>query len=252
MKLKLLFLSIVILSSVETLSMNVNAHTDYFQIKKGQEVVADVIRIEELSKLRLRLYDQNGLALKKFSHIQKTYPECVLNFAMNAGMYHANYSPVGLYIEQGEQKQKINTLTKRFGNFYMQPNGVLAWNNDKIILLQTQKYIQTVFKANYATQSGPMLVIDGKVNALFIPNSESLKVRNGVGVKNNQVYFVISRDRMSFYDFAHIFKNNLRIDQALYLDGSISSAYIPQAKRHDQIYNLGPIFTYSESAKCNF
>lgn len=82
-------------------------------------------------------------------------------------------------------------------------------------------------------------------------NSESLKIRNGVGIKNNQLYFVISRGRISFYDFADIFKTQLKINQALYLDGSISSAYIPQAKRNDQIYELGPMFIYDESKQCD-
>ena len=46
-----------------------------------------------------------------------------LSFAMNAGMYHKDRSPVGLYIEAGRQLQKINT-NKGPGNFHMLPNGV--------------------------------------------------------------------------------------------------------------------------------
>ncbi len=132
----------------------------------------------------------------------------------------------------------------------MQPNGVLAWNKKQATIQITQKYAQSNFQAEYATQSGPMLVIDGKINNLFLPQSDSLKIRNGVGIKNNQLYFVISRDRISFYDFAQIFKNDLNIENALYLDGSVSSAYIPQVGRSDHRFNLGPIVGFVEQKNC--
>jgi uncharacterized protein YigE (DUF2233 family) len=45
---------------------------------------------------------------------------------MNVGMYHADYAPVGLYIEAAQQQQKLNTVKQAYGNFYLQPNGVLA------------------------------------------------------------------------------------------------------------------------------
>ena len=60
-------------------------------------------------------------------------------------------------------------------------------------------------------------------------------------IKDNQLYFVISKQRVSFYQFAQFFKQQLKVDNALYLDGSISSLYSSQTKRHDKTFNLGPI-----------
>ena len=54
---------------------------------------------------------------------------------------------------------------------------------------------------------------------------------------------------MNFYQFAQFFKQQLKIDNALYLDGSISSLYVADTRRNDQNFNLGPIV--AEVAKTN-
>ena len=227
------------------------ANTEYFEIKHNNQVIADVVKIDEFHKLKLALNDAQNKPFKRFSAILKKHKDCRLSFAMNAGMYHATFEPVGLYVEQSKQLYPLNLQKNQFGNFFMQPNGVVAWNKNKAVIQTTQQFKNTDFQSTYATQSGPMLVINGSINPIFVKNSESLKIRNGVGIKNNQLYFVISRGRINFYDFADIFKTQLKINQALYLDGSISSAYIPQAKRNDQIYELGPMFIYDESKQCD-
>ena len=107
------------------------------------------------------------------------------------------------------------------------------------------------FKPRFATQSGPMLVYKGQVNRQFLADSNSLKIRNGVGVRNNQLYFVISQQRVNFYQFAQFFKQNLKIDNALYLDGSISSLYLSKTKRQDKTFNLGPIVAEIAQENCN-
>lgn len=251
MNLKMIILRLAALLSVSTSAMDVQADTDYFQIKQDNRIIVDAVRIADLENLQLLLNNQQGIAFKKFSHVQKAYPKCKISFAMNAGMYHANFSPVGLYIEQFKQLSALNSNTNQFGNFFLQPNGVVAWNKNKAVLLTTQQYAQSNFQAEYATQSGPMLVMNREINPIFKSNSDSLKIRNGVGIKNNQLYFVISRGKINFYHFADIFKTQLKVDQALYLDGTVSSAFIPQVKRHDQIYDLGPMFIYSESKHCD-
>jgi len=202
----------------------------------------DVIQVEHLNQLKLFLKNPNtGRYYQKFSNIQKELPACKqLSFAMNGGMYHADFQPVGLYIEQGKETEKLNQA-KGFGNFFMQPNGVIAWNEQRAIIKTTADYKESGFNAKFATQSGPMLLYKGKINRQFIPDSNSLKIRNGVGVKDNQLYFVISQQRVSFYQFAQFFKQQLKVDNALYLDGSISSLYVAQNKRHDKAFNLGPI-----------
>lgn len=251
MNLKTIILRLAALLGVSSLAMNVQANTDYIQIKQDKRIIADTVRIDDLAKLQLLLNNQQGMPYKKFNQVQKAMPHCKISFAMNAGMYHANFSPVGLYIEQFKQLSALNTSTNQFGNFFLQPNGVVAWNKKKAVLLTTQQYAQSNFKAEFATQSGPMLVIHREINPMFKSDSDSLKIRNGVGIKNNQLYFVISRAKINFYHFADIFKTQLKVDQALYLDGTVSSAFIPQTKRHDQIYDLGPMFIYAESNHCD-
>lgn len=211
----------------------------------------DVIKVEHLNQLELFLKNpQTNRYYQKFAMIQKELPTCAqLKFAMNAGMYHADFQPVGLYVEQGKVLSLLNQA-KGFGNFFMQPNGIVAWNNDRAVIKTTTDYKQSGFKAQFATQSGPMLIYKGKINNQFLADSNSLKIRNGVGVKNNQLYFVISKQRVNFYQFAQFFKRNLQIDNALYLDGSISSLYSAQNKRHDKTFNLGPIVAEVDRSDC--
>ncbi len=107
----------------------------------------------------------------------------------------------------------------------MQPNGVLAWNDKQAVILTTEQYKAKVFQPDYATQSGPMLVINGKINPLFLANSDSKKIRNGVGIKNNKLYFVISKNRVNFYSFAQFFQKILKSSK-LYTLTVLSLVYI--------------------------
>ncbi|WP_312050094.1 phosphodiester glycosidase family protein [Acinetobacter courvalinii] len=211
----------------------------------------DVIKVDHLEQLELFLKNpESNRYYQKFATLQKALPPCAqLNFAMNAGMYHADFQPVGLYIEQGKELRQLNQ-TQGFGNFFMQPNGVVAWNDRRAVIKTTADYAHSGFQAQFATQSGPMLVYQGRINDQFLPDSTSLKIRNGVGVKNNELYFVISQQRVSFYQFAQFFKQQLKIDHALYLDGSISSVYSTQSKRHDKRFNLGPMVAEVNREKC--
>ncbi|OTG77088.1 hypothetical protein B9T26_00455 [Acinetobacter sp. ANC 4169] len=212
----------------------------------------DIVKIDQPQNLRLFLNDaKTHQPLRKFKAVAKQLKACEkLLFAMNAGMYHADYSAVGLYIEASQQQQKLNTLKQGYGNFHLQPNGVLAWNSKQSLIVTTKDYQKLNFNAEYATQSGPMLVIDGQMNPNFLKDSDSFKIRNGVGMKDQSLYFVISRNAVSFYQFAQFFKQQLKVQNALYLDGSISSAYIPQLKRSDSLFNLGPMVAYIEQKNC--
>jgi uncharacterized protein YigE (DUF2233 family) len=123
----------------------------------------DVVIVDQLKNLRLFLNDANHQPYHNFKSLHRSLESCsTLQFAMNAGMYHADYQPVGLYIERGQQYSALN-LEHGYGNFFKQPNGVFAWNAEIAIVQTTQQYAVTKFAADYATQSGPMLVIDGKI-----------------------------------------------------------------------------------------
>ncbi len=210
----------------------------------------DVFQIKDLSKLKLFWQDETGHPFLKFEKITQQLTSCeTLMFAMNAGMYHPDYAPVGLYIENGKELNTVNQQ-QGFGNFFMQPNGVLAWNSQQAVIKSTQNYKNLHFNAEYATQSGPMLVFDGQINPHFLPNSNSLKIRNGVGIKENKLYFAISRNPVNFYQFADFFKTDLNIENALYLDGSISSLYFPEINRRDRRYKLGPMLAVVTQQTC--
>lgn len=165
----------------------------------------------------------------------------VLEFAVNGGMYHRELSPVGLFVEYGEERKRA-VLNEGYGNFHLLPNGVFAIGGGKAVVQETKAYLASGFPADYATQSGPMLVIDGELHPKFLADSDSLKIRNGVGIDaEGRVHFVTSRDPVRFYDFAAYFRDTLGCANALYLDGTISSLYAPEIGRHDRFFPMGVI-----------
>jgi uncharacterized protein YigE (DUF2233 family) len=164
-----------------------------------------------------------------------------LGFAMNAGMYHRDLSPVGLYVEDGVQVSKLVTRDGP-GNFGLLPNGVFC-------IGETFRVVESrAFKAErpdcrYATQSGPMLVIGGALHPKLLADSDSVYVRNGVGVSQDggRAVFAISNDEVNFHAFARFFQEALGMTDALYFDGNISRLYAPALGRHDGGFPMGPI-----------
>ena len=164
-------------------------------------------------------------------------------FAMNGGMYEEDLSPVGLYVEKGVTLKPANTR-KGPGNFHLKPNGVFWLKAGRAGVSETGAFVHHGGLVDYATQSGPMLVLNGRLHPLFKPDSDSLKIRNGVGVdKAGLVHFAISEDSFRFYDMATLFRDVLKTPNALFLDGSISSLYAPELGRFDGFYPVGPIVT---------
>jgi uncharacterized protein YigE (DUF2233 family) len=166
-------------------------------------------------------------------------------FAMNGGMYHDDGAPVGLYIENGQQDGKLSTRGGA-GNFHLRPNGVFFILNGKAAVMDTARYQKADVKPEHATQSGPMLVINGKLHPKFDPASDSRKYRNGVGVDRQGIaHFVISDDTVTFHAFASFFRDELKTPNALYLDGSISSLLATELGRHDRFWPVGPVIVGS-------
>jgi uncharacterized protein YigE (DUF2233 family) len=154
-----------------------------------------------------------------------------LSFAMNAGMFDPDRAPVGLYVEDGERLVDANTRSGR-GNFHLKPNGIFYWGEDGAGVMETERFLRRRPATRFATQSGPMLVIDGAIHPRFLPASDSLKIRNGVGIRDaNTVVFALSEDRVNFYEFATLFRDALGCDDALFLDGSLSRLYSPELGR---------------------
>lgn len=164
-----------------------------------------------------------------------------MSFAMNGGMYHPGYGPVGLLVEQGRETGKLNHADA-FGNFFMKPNGVFWVADGKAGVMETDAVAKAGITPREATQSGPMLVIDGQMHPRFLPDATSLQIRNGVGIlPDGRVAFAISNDPVRFHDFATLFRDRLQSKNALFLDGSISSLYAPEIRRHDRDAVMGTI-----------
>jgi uncharacterized protein YigE (DUF2233 family) len=169
-------------------------------------------------------------------------PAGKLLFATNAGMFDSELKPVGLYIEQGRELVHANTRSG-YGNFHMKPNGIFFIAGETAGVLETGAYLRQRPSAELATQSGPMLVINGRIHPRFDRRSTSLKVRSGVGVRDPQaVVFAISEGEVSFAAFAQLFKERLHCANALFLDGgSAPSIYLPARARGGNVLGLGPM-----------
>lgn len=198
------------------------------------------------AKSTIRIYDRDhvsGQGYRSFADLSSALwrQHMFSVFAMNGGMYHSDYSPVGLFIENGVERSPLSTRGG-WGNFHLLPNGVFYLKDHKAGVLATEAYLAADPKPDFATQSGPMLVIDGGLHPRFLPDSDSLKRRNGVGVsRDGMVHFAISDNTVRFYDFATLFRDVLDSPNALYLDGTISSVDIPAMKRRDSLFPMGPI-----------
>lgn len=168
-------------------------------------------------------YFKNHGALKNW--LLKNDKELI--FAMNGGMYMPDLSPQGLYIENGVRKKNIDRQNKGYGNFYLSPNGVFfITENSEAFIVKTENYIEND-NHQYATQSGPMLLIDGEIHQKFNEASSNLHIRNGVGIlPNGNLLFAMSKKEINFFNFAQFFKRN-GCQNALYLDGFVSRTYLP-------------------------
>ncbi|WP_018264243.1 phosphodiester glycosidase family protein [Methylosinus sp. LW4] len=164
-----------------------------------------------------------------------------LLFAMNAGMYDERRRPVGLYVEGGHMEKSANTNSGA-GNFHMKPNGIFWVEGARAGVAETQRFLKERLHPAYATQSGPMLVVGGRINPRIHDTGTSMKIRNGVGVRDGHVVaFAIANQPVTFHAFAQLFRERLKCPDALFLDGSISALYAPTLARHDRFRPMGPI-----------
>ncbi|MCE8519136.1 phosphodiester glycosidase family protein [Ruegeria pomeroyi] len=194
--------------------------------------------------LRLFLNDADGTLLGQFSTVDQTLRAegKRLAFAMNAGMYHDDRSPVGHYVENGvEQKRVISNAGP--GNFGLLPNGVFCLRPGRADVIETLDYQAAKPDCRFATQSGPMLVIDGALHPRFLPDSTSRYIRNGVGTSADgaRAVFAISGNSVTFHEFGTLFRDVLKTPNALYFDGNISRLYAPSLNRADLGFSMGPI-----------
>ncbi|MEP7231203.1 MAG: phosphodiester glycosidase family protein [Ginsengibacter sp.] len=168
-----------------------------------------------------------------------------LLFAMNGGMYKQDNSPQGLFIENQRTVRPLDTASGN-GNFYLKPNGVFYITTNNIpVICRTTNFIYNG-QIKYATQSGPMLVIDGQIHPAFKEGSTNLNIRNGAGIlPDNKIIFAMSKKEINFYDFANYFKS-LGCKNALYLDGLVSRTYLPEKEWTQTNGNFGVIIAVTK------
>ncbi|MEM6888951.1 MAG: phosphodiester glycosidase family protein [Pseudomonadota bacterium] len=194
--------------------------------------------------IRLFLNDASGAPYGQFSAVERdlALEGMALQFAMNGGMYHEDRTPVGYFVEAGEELMRVIDSPGP-GNFGLVPNGIFCIRDNRADVIETLNFLRDAPACNYATQSGPMLVIDGELHPRFLEDGTSTFIRNGVGTsaEGSRAVFAISQTQVNFYSFGTLFRDTLALPNALFLDGNISRLYAPQIDRDDFGRRMGPI-----------
>ncbi|WP_264391827.1 phosphodiester glycosidase family protein [Porphyrobacter sp. ULC335] len=170
-------------------------------------------------------------------------------FAINGGMYGDDLKAIGYYVQNGERLGELNRGDGT-GNFYMKPNGVFFGTGGSWRVLGSNTFFETVGdRPEFGTQSGPLLLIDGKLHPEIQDDGPSKAIRNAVGVDaSGKAHFVISGAPVSFGQLARFFRDQLKVSNALYLDGAVSSLWDPATERLDK-GRVGPIIVVTKREK---
>lgn len=210
--------------------------------------------IVDLNKTPIKIYykDSGGNNIGSIKRLKEYLGENgeELLFATNGGMYTTQGTPVGLLVIESKEVSPLNLKDGNPNdNFYLKPNGVFALKNKEAVIMESSQFSNWAEKdqVSFATQSGPMLLIDGKVHPKFRSTSSNGNIRSGVGIINpNQVVFAISESNVNFYDFATLFQQQFKCKNALYLDGAISRMFLPALERYDLEGDFGSIIAVSK------
>ncbi|SCB56220.1 Uncharacterized protein YigE, DUF2233 family [Rhizobium aethiopicum] len=246
-------LAAVMMLAVMTTSLR-QAHAEPCDEETFEEATYVVCTLEA-GKADLRLFwkGADGEPYRTFPNLAEALRAegKTLALAVNAGMYRADFSPMGLYVENTRELKPANTAgaggsAGQVPNFYKKPNGVFFLGEAGAGILPTDEFLRRSPKVQFATQSGPMLVIAGTLNPIFIPGSTDRTRRSGVGVcTDGVVRFAISEDGVNFHAFARLFRDRLQCPDALFLDGGRGvGLYYPAMGRNDWSWHggYGPIF----------
>lgn len=156
----------------------------------------------------------------------------------NAGIFSEDLTPGGLLVADGQELRALN-LADGGGNFHLKPNAVFEIREDGTAAV-VDSTLYDPAGVTQATQSGPALLLDGQIHPEFRDGSPNTALRTGVGVSpdGGTVYLAITRTYVNLWDFATMFRDQLGVEDALYLDGQISQLWVSGAPEPSSY--LGP------------
>lgn len=192
--------------------------------------------------ITMALGPKGGAPYRSFSKLAAAIGKDKVVFAMNGGMYDGEGKPIGYYVQDSNRLKELNTADGP-GNFHMKPNGVFYGSKGSWHIRTTASFLANVSdRPQFGTQSGPMLLIDGKLHPEFSDDGPSQQIRNGVGVdRKGRAHFVISDGPISFGKLARFFRDVADTPNALYLDGNVSALWDPVSGRMDGLVPIGPM-----------
>lgn len=203
--------------------------------------LTDCIAIPERHRIATALAGPDGNFRSLTSFAASRDPKTIA-FAVNAGMFDDAGDPIGYFVQAKDRKKELNTADGE-GNFHMKPNGVFFGTGDKWEVCTGDDFLKNVGdRPEFGTQSGPMLVINGKLHPEITQDGPSRAIRNAVGIdERGRAHFVISSAPISFGKLARFYRDELKVKNALYLDGSVSQLWNPATERLDSGAPIGPI-----------
>lgn len=225
---------------------------------KGMRYYLCVVDMKsKTEEINFHLKNKEGKNYYNISALLKDKALDSLDFLMvtNGGMYTSKNEPQGLFIENGKENNYHLDVANPNNNtnFYLKPNGVFyidSNNNADIKTTEDYAKLSKDIHIKYATQSGPMLVINDLIHPKFVENSKNTNIRSGVGIMDNKrVIFLISDGYVNFWDFATVFKDVFGCKNALYLDGAISLMYLNKINANDIGGNFGPLISVTKRKK---
>jgi len=204
--------------------------------------LTDCVAIPARHAIALVLGPSGGAPYRSLSALAQGQNSETVAFAMNAGMFDEAGQPIGYFVEKSERLKELNTADGE-GNFHMKPNGVFYGSGGEWHVRTTEDFLANVKdRPEFGTQSGPMLVIAGKIHPQITRDGPSKLVRNAVGVdEQGRAHFVISNAPISFGKLARFYRDELKVKDALYLDGTVSQLWNPATDRLDTGAPIGPI-----------
>lgn len=204
--------------------------------------LTDCIAIPQRHRIVTALADSDGANFRSLDALAKSRDPRTIAFAVNGGMFDDEGDPIGYFVQDGTRSKELSTADGE-GNFHMKPNGVFFGTGDTWEIRTSDDFLKNVGdRPNFGTQSGPMLVVNGRIHPEIQGDGPSRTIRNAVGVdERGRAHFVISAAPISFGKLARFYRDELKVKNALYLDGSVSQLWNPATERLDTGAPIGPI-----------